>query len=188
MKDNKILKLFLTFLKIGAFTFGGGYAMIPIIQRETVEKHGWVNDDEILEMLAISESTPGPIAINSATFVGYRVAGFWGSLAATCGVILPSLFIITIIAFFLRSFSEYKAVRYAFAGIRAGVAALVLKGFLTMYKKCPKNIFSYTLVAAAFVLVTFFDLSAILIIACGGACGLIFSLAFAGKGDKHGAA
>ena len=93
MKDNKILKLFLTFLKIGAFTFGGGYAMIPIIQRETVEKHGWVNDDEILEMLAISESTPGPIAINSATFVGYRVAGFWGSLAATCGVVLPSLFI-----------------------------------------------------------------------------------------------
>ena len=125
--DNKYLKLFLTFFKIGACTFGGGYAMISVIQREAAEKNGWVTDDEIIDMLAISESTPGPIAINSATFVGYRVGGVFGSACATFGVVLPSLIIITLIAYFLRQFAEYKVVRYAFNGIRAGVAALVAK-------------------------------------------------------------
>ena len=178
---NNIIKLFITFFKIGAFTFGGGYAMIPIIHREAVEKNHWVTDEEMLEMLAISESTPGPIAINSATFVGYRVAGFWGAAAATFGVVLPSLIIITLIAFFLKRFSEYKAVRYAFMGIRAGVAALVIKAFITMSKKCPKNIAAYVFIALAFVSVTFFDISAILIIACGGVMGLAFNLVFGGE-------
>ena len=91
---NPILSVFLTFLKIGAFTFGGGYAMIPLIQREAVEKHGWVSDDDILEIVAVAESTPGPIAINAATFVGYRVGGFFGAAAATMGVVLPSFCII----------------------------------------------------------------------------------------------
>ena len=136
--NNKVLKLFLTFLKIGAFTFGGGYAMIPLIHREAAEKNNWVTDEEIIEMLAISESTPGPIAINSATFVGYKVAGFWGAAFATLRVIIPSLVIITVIAFFLRSFSEYKAVRYAFTGIRAGVAALVY-GLLSPCPKMPQK-------------------------------------------------
>lgn len=181
--NNKVLKLFLTFLKIGAFTFGGGYAMIPLIHREAAEKNNWVTDEEIIEMLAISESTPGPIAINSATFVGCKVAGFWGAAFATLGVIIPSLVIITVIAFFLRSFSEYKAVRYAFTGIRAGVAALVIRAFITMSKKCPKNILAYIFVLTAFVLVTFFDISAVLIIACGGAAGLILTFAFSGKGE-----
>ncbi len=183
-----VLDLFLTFLKIGALTFGGGYAMIPVIQREAVEKHRWMTDGEMLEMLAISESTPGPISINTATFVGYRVGGYAGAAAATFGAVLPSLVIITVIAFFLRSFMEYKIVRYAFNGIRACVAALVIKAFITMSKQCPKNIVSYALAAAAFVSVTFFDLSAILIIACGAVVGLTLHLAFgASSGGERGA-
>lgn len=172
-------KLFFAFLKIGAFTFGGGYAMIPIIQREVTQRHRWVTDDEMLEMLAISESTPGPISINAATFIGYRVAGFWGSVLATLGVVLPSFIIITIIALFLRRFNEYKIVRYAFNGIRAGVAALVIKAFAVMSKQCPKNYISYAFAAAGFIAVTFFNFSAILIIALGGAAGLLVFLSSA---------
>ena len=88
-RNKTLLEIFLTFLRIGAFTFGGGYAMIPLIQKETVEKHGWISDKDILEIVAIAESTPGPIAVNSATFVGYRVCGFTGALCATLGVVLP---------------------------------------------------------------------------------------------------
>ena len=103
-KTKKIFQLFLVFLKIGAFTFGGGYAMIPIIQKEIVENKKWITDDDILEIIAIAESTPGPIAINSATFVGYRVAGFFGAMLATLGVVLPSFVIILLISFVLRDF------------------------------------------------------------------------------------
>ena len=124
-KFSKALQLFLTFLKIGAFTFGGGYAMIPIIQKEIVEKRKWITDDDILEIIAIAESTPGPIAINSATFVGYRVAGFFGAFFSTLGVVLPSFVIILLISFVLREFQHIKAVQYAFNGIRAGVLALL---------------------------------------------------------------
>ena len=115
-----IFKIFAAFFKIGAFTFGGGYAMIPLIQKEAVEKHGWVSDDDILEILAIAESTPGPIAINSATFIGYRAAGVLGSVMATLGVVLPSFVIILTLSFVLQQFQELEAVRYAFTGIRAG--------------------------------------------------------------------
>ena len=91
---TKLFQLFLTFFRIGLFTFGGGYAMIPLMQRETIEKHKWINDDDILEVIAIAESTPGPIAINSATFIGYKVAGVWGAACATLGTVLPSFIII----------------------------------------------------------------------------------------------
>ena len=96
-RPKALWQLFSTFFRIGLFTFGGGYAMIPLIQREAVEKHGWVTDDDILEILAIAESTPGPIAINSATFVGFRVGGVLGSACATLGVVLPSFVIISLI-------------------------------------------------------------------------------------------
>ena len=125
-KWKTLWKVFTTFFKIGAFTFGGGYAMIPLIQRETVDNHKWVTEDDILEIIAIAESTPGPIAINSATFVGYRTCGVLGSVAATLGVVLPSFVIIFAISFVLRQFQELKAVQYAFQGIRAGVMALLL--------------------------------------------------------------
>lgn len=173
---NRLLSLFITFFKIGAFTFGGGYAMIPLIQREVVENKKWVTDDDILEVIAIAESTPGPIAINSATFIGYKVAGFFGAFCATFGVVLPSFVIILAISFVLKEFESIKAVKYAFYGIRAGVLALLLKAVWTMYKKCPKKVFSYVLLAAAFIAVAVFDLPVLLVIICCAVAGLISSI------------
>ncbi len=175
-KFSKILQLFITFLKIGAFTFGGGYAMIPIIQKEIVEKKKWITDDDILEIIAIAESTPGPIAINSATFVGYRVAGFWGAFFATTGVVLPSFVIILVISFVLREFQSIKAVQYAFNGIRAGVLALLIKALVGMYKKAPKNLVSYIVIAASFIITAFFDINVLFVIIGCAVFGLITSV------------
>ena len=166
-------KVFLTFLKIGAFTFGGGYAMIPIIQKEAVEKHHWVTDDDILEIIAIAESTPGPIAINSATFVGYRTCGVLGSAAATLGVVLPSFVIIYAISFVLRQFQELKAVQYAFHGIRAGVLALLCKALWGMYKKNKKNWASYIVMGACFLLTGIFDVSVLPVLIGCAVFGLV---------------
>lgn len=163
-KLKNCLTLFLTFLKIGAFTFGGGYAMIPIIEKEIVDKHHWIESEDILDIFAISESTPGPIAINSATFIGYKIGGVFGSFCATFGVVLPSFTIISIIALVLREFSDIKAVQYAFSGIRAGVLALIIKALFSMYKKAPKGVFSYILMGASFVLAAFTDINVIFVI------------------------
>lgn len=183
MKDKlkNALTLFLTFFKIGAFTFGGGYAMIPIIEKEMCEKHKWLKGEEILDIFAISESTPGPIAINSATFVGYRVAGVLGSACATFGVVLPSFIIISLISLVLKEFSQYEVVQFAFNGIRAGVLALVIKAFYSMYKKCPKGLFSYVLMVGAFAASMFIDIlgldvSIIYIIITCALIGLIHSI------------
>ncbi|MBQ7793120.1 MAG: chromate transporter [Clostridia bacterium] len=181
---NKILTLFLTFLKIGAFTFGGGYAMIPLIQREIVESHGWVSDEDILEIIAIAESTPGPISVNTATFVGYRVAGVSGAFFATLGLVIPSFVVILIISSLLREFQEIKAVQYAFAGIRAGVVALVIKAWWTMYKKCDKTVSAYVIAALAFVAVAIFDLEVIYVLIACALAGLCVSLYAARKGEK----
>ena len=176
MKLKKLLQVFLSFFKIGAFTFGGGYAMIPLIQNEAVEKRGWVTDDDILEIIAIAESTPGPIAINSATFVGYRAAGVLGSACATLGVVLPSFVIILLISFVLKQFQDIVAVQYAFHGIRAGVLALLCKSLWTMYKKSPKGWVSYVVMAGAFVLTAIFDINVIFVIIGCAVFGLVTSL------------
>jgi len=147
-------------------------AMIPFIQRETVEKHGWIEEKDILEILAISESTPGPIAINTATFIGYQKAGVFGSAAATFGVVLPSFFIISIISLFLKQFMGIKAVEYAFAGILAGVIALVIKALIKLFKGCPKNVVSYVIIALAFIAAVVFDVNVIIIIISAGLIGL----------------
>lgn len=170
------LKLFCLFFKIGLFTFGGGYAMIPLIQREIVEKHSLVTDDDILEIIAIAESTPGPIAINAATFIGFKVAGFWGSFFATLGVVCPSFLIILIISNILSQFSHIKPVKYAFNGIRAGVLALIIKALYTMYKKINKNLFAYIIMALAFILTAFLKVNVLIIIIVCGILGLIYSL------------
>lgn len=172
---EKILTLFWTFFKIGAFTFGGGYAMIPLIQREVVENKKWITDDDILEIIAIAESTPGPIAINSATFIGFKVAGFWGSFFSTLGVVVPSFAIILIISFVLKEFQSIKAVRYAFFGIRAGVLALLIKAVWTMYKKMPKKILSYILLAAAFFATAFLDVPVLAVIVSAAVVGIIYA-------------
>ena len=184
-KAKRILTLFLTFFKIGAFTFGGGYAMIPFIQKEIVEKHGWMTDDDILDIFAIAESTPGPIAINSATFVGWRVAGFFGAALATFGVVLPSFVIILLISFLLGNFADIPAVQYAFQGIRAGVLALLVKALWTMFKKNPKGAVSYGIMAAAFLVTAFFDVPVIAVLFGCAAVGLGSSLWMAKKeGDQ----
>lgn len=170
-----LLSIFWVFFKIGAFTFGGGYAMIPLIQRETAQSRSWVSDEDILEIIAIAESTPGPIAINSATFIGYKVAGVLGSVFATVGVVLPSFVIIYVISGVLRQFQEIKAVQYAFAGIRAGVLALILKAMWSMYKQCKKSVFAYAIMAFAFIAVAVFDLSLLIVIIACAVAGLVYS-------------
>lgn len=178
-KLNKILSLFWVFFKIGAFTFGGGYAMIPLIQKEVVESRPWITDDDILEIFAIAESTPGPIAINSATFVGYRVAGFFGSMFATIGVVLPSFVIILVISFLLQGFENYRAVKYAFWGIRAGVMALLVKAWWGMFKKCPKGIIPYSIAIFAFIAVIIFkmyNISILFILIMCAVIGLVSSI------------
>ena len=174
-KGLTLLRLFLTFMKIGGFTFGGGYAMIPLIQRETVEKYQWITDDDILEIIAIAESTPGPIAINAATFVGFRTCGFWGAFWATFGMVVPSFVIITIISRVLQQFQELRVVRYAFMGIRAGVLALILKALWGMYRKCPKHLMAYVIAAVAFVLAAVVKVNIVLVVLLCAVLGLVSS-------------
>lgn len=174
---KKALKLFITFFKIGAFTFGGGYAMIPLIQHEVTVKNKWITDDDILEIVAISESTPGPIAVNSATFVGYRVCGVLGSIAATLGVVVPSFLIMLVVFFVLDEFQHLKPVQYAFMGIRACVLTLVLKALVSMYKKCEKTWVSYTVIAfsviTSVVIAKFVPINTFYIIIVSAVFGLV---------------
>ena len=181
---KKLLSLFWTFFKIGAFTFGGGYAMIPLIQKEAVEKKGWVTDDDILEIIAIAESTPGPVAINSATFVGYRTCGFWGAACATFGVVLPSFLIILAIGYVLNEFQNAKVVQYAFNGIRAGVLALLFKALYTMYKKSPKGWVSYVVMAVAFVLTAILKVNVFIVILICAVFGLTTALIAERRAEK----
>ena len=171
---RQCVQLFLIFLKIGAFTFGGGYAMIPLIEYETTEKRKLIQKEEISDIVAIAESTPGPIAINSATFVGYRTAGVLGSAAATLGVVLPSLCIIMVIAFFLRHIMDNRFVQYAFFGIRAGVLALIVKAVISFWKRAEHNVFSWCVMVAAFLWAAILDWSVIALIALCGLAGFVF--------------
>ena len=161
-KIPKAIQLFLTFIKIGAFTFGGGYAMLPLIQKEIVEKKHWITDNDILEIVAISESTPGPIAINAATFVGFRICGFWGALFATLGV--------------LKEFQSIKIIQYAFNGIRAGVLALIIKALWSMYIQCPKNIISYIIMACSFIFTALLNVNVLIVIISCAILGLVTSI------------
>ena len=171
----KIISLFLTFMKIGLFTFGGGYAMIPLIQRETVDNKKWISDEDILEIISIAESTPGPIAINAETFIGYRVGGFWGAFAATIGVALPSFVIITAISFILAEFQSIRWIQYAFNGIRAGVLALIVKALWSMYKKSPKGWAAYVVMAGAFLATAFLQINVLYVIIGCAVFGIVTS-------------
>ena len=170
---KQLWKIFHTFLKIGAFTFGGGYAMIPLIQREAVEKHHWVTDEDILDIVAIAESTPGPIAINAATFVGYQTCGFAGALAATFGVVLPSFVVILVISYVLQQFRDLKVVGYAFRGIRVGVLVLMLKALIKMFKTNRKSTVSCIIMGLAFVLTALVGVNTFLVIILCGVLGLV---------------
>ena len=175
-KTKLYLQLLLTFMKIGAVTFGGGYAMIPIIENEISVKKKWIDPEELIEVVALSETTPGPIAICAAAFIGFRTAGVIGAFCATAGVVLPSFVIISLISLFLRTFEQLEIIKYAFFGIRAGVLALLIKAVLSMFKKSPKNLVAYLIMAASFAAVAVFSANAIVVIVSAAAVGLSAAL------------
>ena len=149
---NILVELFLTFAKIGLFTFGGGYAMISIIENACVEQKKWISHDDMMNITVIAESTPGPIAINCATFVGYKQKGFIGALIATLGMILPSFIIIFLISFFLDNFLEIAWIANAFKGIKIAVGILILDAGINMIKKMKKRKpMSLTILSCSFV-------------------------------------
>ena len=170
---KKIMSLFLTFLRIGAFTFGGGYAMIPLIQKEMVEEKKWLSDKEIMDVIAIAESTPGPIAVNAATFVGYKVAGVVGAAMATLGVVLPSFLIIMLISLIYDLFKQLEIVEYAFWGIRVGVLALIIKALVNMFKQCKKDAFAYVIMGLIFMVALVFKVNVLILIVAAAVAGIV---------------
>lgn len=163
--------------KIGLFTFGGGYAMIAIIERELVEKKKWIEHEEFMDVVGIAESTPGPIAINSATYIGYKVAGVLGSLFATLGVVLPSFIIIFTISLFFDKFLGLTWVGYAFHGIQACVAFLILNAGIKMFKHLKRTVFNMvltglTIVALLFVTLFAKNFSSVFFVLIGGGVGV----------------
>ena len=156
------LNLFFTMLKIGLFTFGGGYAMIALLENEFISKKKWMEKDEFIDMVAIAESTPGPVAINSATYIGYKLLGFWGSFLATIAVCIPSFAIIFVISLFFDTFITLTLVSYAFRGIQACVIYLIMSAGLKMMKDMEKNIFNIailTVTLACMILFSVFSVS-----------------------------
>lgn len=167
-----LLDLFITFAKIGAVTFGGGYAMLPLLQREIVENKKWASQEEIMEYYAIGQSTPGIIALNTSTFIGYKNKGVAGALSAVLGFISPSIVIILLIANLLDKISHLVFVENMLQGIRVAVIALVLKSVYGMVKKNNKSPLSWLISLAAFICVAFMDLSPIFIVVGAGLLGL----------------
>lgn len=169
---NKFPDLFLTFSIIGVCTFGGGYAMLPILHREVVEKKGWATEDQLADYYAVGQCTPGIIAVNTATFVGYTEGGVVGGILATLGVVAPSVVIICVIAACLQNFADFPVVIHAFAGIRACVVALIFSSVIKLAKKSVVNWWSAVIFAVVLFLSAFIGLSPVLLVAAAGACGL----------------
>mgnify|MGYP002674720563 CR=1 FL=1 len=158
---NKLTQLFFTFLKIGAFTFGGGYAMIALLEHEFIEKKKWIDKDEFLNMVAVAESTPGPVAINSATYLGYRVGGVAGAALSTLAVSIPSFVIIYIISLFFDRFLSLTYVAYAFKGIQVCVVYLIASAGVKLLRGLEKNVLNYTVMAVVLVVMTAFSITAV---------------------------
>ena len=173
---NRYLDLFLTFARMGACTFGGGYAMLPILQREVVERRHWATEDELMDYYAIGQCTPGVIAVNTATFIGYRLYGIPGGVAATAGVISPSLIIITIIAMFIQQFAHLAVVQHAFSGIRIAVCALVLQSVWKMTKKGVVDLPTTAILLVTFAAVAFFGVSPVIMVVLAAAAGILISM------------
>lgn len=166
-------QLFITFARIGAFTFGGGYAMLPMFQRELVEKRKWETEENLMDYYAIAQCTPGVIAVNTATLVGYKQKGTIGAVAATVGVVLPSFIIIAVIAALLTNFADLPVVRYAFIGIRACVCALILDAVIKLGKKAIRDIPTIIIAVLVFVCTCFFNISPIILVVIAAISGLI---------------
>lgn len=170
---KEIISLFTSFFKIGIMTFGGGYAMLPMLERELVDKKKYVTMDEIMDYFAVGQCTPGVIAVNTATFIGYKRKGIIGGIVATLGVITPSILIITLLASVLQMIAGHPIVEHAFAGISVAVCALIVQAVLKLSKSGIKDWLTGVIAAVAFVLSFFFDVSPIFIIVGAGVVGVI---------------
>lgn len=170
-----LLALFTAFMRIGAFTFGGGYAMLPMLERECVDKTGWTTREELLDYFAIGQCTPGVIAVNTATFIGKKQRGFWGAFAATAGVVLPSFIIICILTALISGFAEIRPVRYALRGIRVAVGVLILNTVIKLVRQKVNSPLGYAMCIAAFLLVVlpFIKLSPVLVVIGAALCGIV---------------
>ena len=190
-KIKGYLSLFLTMLKIGLFTFGGGYAMIALLENEFVEKKKWLGKDEFLDIAAIADSTPGPIAINAATYIGYKNTGIIGSMIATLGICIPSFVIIYAISLFFDAFLSLTMVAYAFKGIQICVVYLILTAGLKMLKQMKKTVFNIIIISITLICMVVFSLfavkfSTIFYILLSGACGVaVYLLGKIRKEKKH---
>lgn len=170
-----LLDLFLTFARVGLVTFGGGYAMIPILERELVEKKGWTSREELMDYYAVGQCTPGIIAVNTATFIGQKLAGTMGGIVATLGMVFPSLVIICVIAGVLTNFDELPAVKSAFAGIRVCVCVLIFNAVLKLWKDAVPDKGALVLCLAVFSLSVFFDISPVIFVILCAAGGIVLS-------------
>ncbi len=173
MKD--LWNLFITFCRIGGFTFGGGYAMLPMLQKEVVEKHQWATEDEVLDYFAIGQCTPGIIFVNTATFIGYKQKGIPGAIAATVGSIFPSLCIVMFIAAVLNNFAELPVVQHAFAGIRVVVSVLIINAVKGLWKKSVVDKLCIVIAAASFLVSVWVDISPVWIVIVAAILGIAVS-------------
>lgn len=171
-----LIELFISFMRIGGFTFGGGYAMLPLIQKEIVERRGWASEEEVLDYFTIGQITPGVIAVNTATFIGYKKAGVLGGVVATLGVIFPSIVIISIITAVLTNFAELPVVIHAFNGIRACVCVLILIAVYNMGKKSVVDVFTALIFIITAILTIMKVTSPIILVIVAGAIGVVFQL------------
>ncbi|MBQ7535160.1 MAG: chromate transporter [Stomatobaculum sp.] len=181
---KELLDMFFTFARIGGLTFGGGYAMLPMLQKEVVEKRGWATEDELMDYYAVGQCTPGVIAVNTATFIGAKKRGIPGSIFATAGVISPSIVIIGIIAAFIRNFAEMAAVKNAFAGIRVCVCVLIFNAVAKLFKKAVIDLPTTVIFVLVFLGSVLFDVSPAVYVVLAGAAGIILKNLGAGKGGK----
>ena len=172
---RQLWQLFLAFARVGVMTFGGGYAMIPILEREIVERHGWASSEELMDYYAVGQCTPGVIAVNTATFIGYKVAGALGGVVATLGVVFPSLVIITVIAGVLTRFADIPAVKSAFAAVRVCVCVLIFNAVLKLWKSAVKDKAAMGLFLLVFVLSVFLDLSPVVYVLFCAVAGILFT-------------
>ena len=172
---KQLLQLFLAFARVGVMTFGGGYAMIPILEREIVDRQGWASSEELMDYYAVGQCTPGVIAVNTATFIGYKVAGPLGGVFATLGVVFPSLVIITVIAGVLTRFADIPAVKSAFAAIRICVCVLIFNAVLKLWKGAVKDKAGLCLFLLVFVLSIFLDISPVFYVLFCAVAGILFT-------------
>lgn len=173
---NELFNLFSTFFRIGGLTFGGGYAMLPMLEKEVVDEKKWATSEELLDYYAIGQATPGIIAVNTATFVGYKVKGILGALLATAGVVFPSLVIIIIIATCLQNFAKYEIVQRAFSGIRVAVAVLIIDAIAKLWKNSVIDKVGILIFLVTFIFGSFFNISPIYIVISSAILGIILKL------------